>query len=551
MPLNGTLTIQLNGATIGVPSGTTIAAMLDKAPHPGPTVPIGAVVDNRIAGLNRAIRHNSTIQTIDTTAREGMEIYRRTANMLFYAAIAESFPQGRVEIGQSFDEGYFFESLGFDATVTAVATLERIMRRYVAERIPLDPVWIPIEEAIQIFERAGRKDRVLLLRQMRRSEVPILTIGAYTGYVHGPVAPNSGIVDRFKLHAHAGGMILEFPDRRGALAGQIQPRPKLFAVYQEAKRWHDLLGVANVAQLNAMASRNTVVDIIKVAEALHEKKIAAIADEIAKRRGLRFVFIAGPSSSGKTTFTKRLAIQLQVNGIRPVMISIDNYYVDRSASPRHADGTLNLEAIEALDLPLLNDHLRRLMAGEAVEAPSYDFPRGRRGEKTEQLALGRDQVALIEGIHGLNERLSASIPADRKFKIYVSALTQLCIDDHNRIFTSDSRLIRRLVRDRLFRGANAADTLTGWPSVREGETNYIFPFQEEADVMFDSSLCYEQAVLKTYAERFLTEVPQGDPAYVEALRLFRFLDLFVPALAEDVPHNSILREFIGGSSFRY
>lgn len=551
MPMNGTLTIQLNGTAIRVPSGTTIREMLTQAPHPGAAPAIGAVVDTRMSGLNRAIRHNAVIRTIDTTTREGMEIYRRTANMLFYAAIAESFPKGKVEIGQSFDEGYYFEVHGFDAVPETVARLETTMRRFVAERIPLDPVWIPIEEAIQIFDRAGRPDRVLLLRQMRRSEVPLLSIAQYNGYIHGPVAPNTEMIDRFKLHVHAGGLILEFPNRQGELARVIQPRPKLFAVYQEAKQWHTLMKVANVAQLNELAHRNVISDIIKVAEALHEKKIAAIADEIAKRRDVRFVFIAGPSSSGKTTFTKRLAIQLQVNGIRPVAISIDNYYIDRNNSPRHPDGSFNFEAIEALDLPLLNRQLKQLMTGHAVNAPIYDFPRGQRSDQTYPLQLAADQVALIEGIHGLNERLSSSIPADHKFKIYVSALTQLCIDDHNRIFTSDSRLIRRLVRDRLFRGADVAETLLGWPSVREGETNYIFPFQEDADVMFDSSLCYEQAVMKTYAERFLAEVPQGHPAYVEALRLYRFLDLFVPILPQEVPHNSILREFMGGSSFRY
>ncbi|MBI4238183.1 MAG: nucleoside kinase [Deltaproteobacteria bacterium] len=545
------LTVTVNGTTLRVAPSTTIAQMLQQTPHPGPAPAIGAVVDNRMSGLNRAIRHNANLTSIDATTREGMEIYRRTANMIFFAALAEFDPRAKVEIGQSFDEGYYFDTLGFEPTPQVVNQLETLMREIVAAAIPLDPLWIPIEEAMQIFERADRQVRVLLLRQMRRSEVPVLTIRQYTGYVHGPVAPNTGMIEQFKLHPHEGGLILEFPNQQGQLAGVIQPRPKLMALYRERKRWNQLLKVDNVAQLNEAGKHGHMSDVIKITEALHEKKIAAIADQVAAHPEARFVFIAGPSSSGKTTFTKRLAVHLQVNGITPVQLSLDNYYVDREDSPTHPNGTYNFESIEALDLPLLHDHLRRLAAGEVVETPIYSFPRGRRIGKTRRMQLEPGQIGLVEGIHGLNDRLSASIPRRQKFKIYVSALTQLCIDDHNRIFTSDSRLLRRMVRDRQFRGTAAADTIIGWPSVRQGESENIFPFQEEADAMFDSALCYEQAVLKPYIERYLTEVPMESPAYVEALRLFRFIDLFIPVLADEIPHTSILREFIGRSSFRY
>lgn len=548
---NTLLSVTINGSPLEVDSGTSIAAMLDLLPNPGDRPAVGAVVDNRMSGLNRIIRHNARISTIDITAREGMEIYRRTAGMLFYAAISEFNPNAKVEIGQSFDEGYYFDTIGFKADAHVVTQLESIMRDLVAQSMPLDPVWTPIEEAIQEFERVGRKDRVLLLRQMRRSEVPILKIGNYTGYVHGPVAPNTALINQFKLHLHAGGLVLEFPDRTGQLVGSIQPRPKLLSAYQERKSWNRIMHVSNVAQLNDMASQGHLSEVIKVAEALHEKKIAAIADTIADRRRVRCVFVAGPSSSGKTTFTKRLAIQLRVCGLNPRLLSLDHYFVNREDSPRDENGDYDFEAPETLDLPYLNKQLSELLDGQLVHTPSFSFQEGRRTEKTYPIQLAEDDILLIEGIHGLNDRLSSSIPAERKFKIYISALTQLCIDDHNRIYTSDSRMIRRMVRDRRYRGISAAETIARWPSVRRGETKHIFPFLEDADAMFDSALCYEQAVLKTYALRFLAEVQQQDPAYVEALRLYRFLDLFVPALHEDVPANSLLSEFIGGSWFDY
>jgi uridine kinase len=298
--------------------------------------------------------------------------------------------------------------------------------------------------------------------------------------------------------------------------------------------------------------KGTISDLIKVAEALHEKKIAAIADEIAAHKDVRLVLVAGPSGSGKTTFTKRLAIQLKLHGITPVALSIDNYYIDREKTPRHPDGTFNFECLEALDLTLFNDHLKRLMNGELVEVPRYNFPLGRRDPgRTRPIKLGKHEILITEGIHGLNESLSPAIPRENKFKIYVSALTQLSIDDHNRIFTTDARLVRRVVRDRLFRGSNAAETIAAWPSVRMGEAQYIFPYQEDADVIFNSALAYEPAVLKPFVERFLMEVPRGHPSFMEATRLLRFFAFIITILPEEVAHNSIVREFIGGSAFRY
>ncbi len=551
MHSNAHLEVELNGHKLKVLNGTTIVQMLAMHPHPGPHPAVAAVVDNRMSGLNRSIRHAARITTIDISSREGVEIYRRTAGMLFYAALAECDANHRVLIGQSLDDSYYFEALNFDVTTVLLSALEQTMRTLVISDLPLDPEWIPIEEAIQIFERTGRRDRVLLLRQMRRSEVPVLAIGQYMGYVHGPVAPRTGMIEQFRLHPYHKGLLLQFPDAEWKFPELMPNRPKLFASYLETKEWQKLLEVENVAQLNMMSSRGTAGEVIRVAEALHEKKISQIADQIAARKETRFVFIAGPSSSGKTTFTKRLAIQLKVNGIHPIALSMDNYYLDRELSPRHPDGSFDFESVETLDLPLFNDHLSQLLGGANVETPLYSFPRGKRLERVHPLQLGAGHVVLIEGIHALNPRISQLIPRENKFLIFVSALTQLCIDDHNRIFTSDCRLIRRMVRDRKFRGTNAANTIRGWPSVRGGERQWIYPYQEDADALFDSSLCYEQAVLKNFAEQFLTEVPNEDPSYVEALRLFRFLDLFVPLQTDDVPNTSILREFIGRSAFRY
>jgi uridine kinase len=325
----------------------------------------------------------------------------------------------------------------------------------------------------------------------------------------------------------------------------------LFGVYKETRDWNRLLGVETVTDLDRKVIEGGIGEVIRVAEALHERKIAAIADEVHARPDCRLVLVAGPSSSGKTTFVKRLRLQLLAIGVRPKEISVDNYYVDRVKTPRDEHGDYDFECIEAIDLPLLNEHLPRLLAGETVETPRFSFTKGLREEKTVPVRLAPGEVLLIEGIHGLNDRLTESVPVGSKFRIYVSALTQLCIDDHHRIFTSDSRLLRRIVRDRKFRGYSALETLRMWPKVRAGEEKWIFPFQDRADRMFNSTLVYEQAVLKVFAERYLMECPQDDPAWAEAHRLLEFLDLFVPVFADDVPATSILREFIGHSAFDY
>jgi uridine kinase len=547
------ISLLFNGKEISARAGVTVGDLLEQAPHPGDYPALGAVIDNRVDGLYYELKSDANVETVDLTNREGMDIYRRTATIILCAAMKAIDPNARLQVGQSLVDNYFFEVHNHDVTPKLLRSLEEKMRELIEADVPLMPVWTVVEEGIRVFREDGQLDKELLLRQLRRSEVPLVALGGYRSYVQGPVAERTGLIDRFKLHHYEHGVVLGFPNREGSLAEAIPPQPKLFNTYLEAKRWNEVVQSDNVAQLNQQCIEGKISDLVKVAEALHEKKIAAIADEIVERRkDARLVLIAGPSGSGKTTFTKRLAIQLKVHGIEPVLISIDNYYVDRDKTPRHSDGSHNFECLEALDVELFSDHVGRLIKGQEVETPIYSFPLGKRDpHRTRPMKLGSNQILITEGIHGLNDELSPNIPAGHKFKVYVSALTQLCIDDHNRIFTSDTRLIRRIVRDRLFRGTKASDTIMGWPSVRRGEGKYIFPYQESADVVFNSALPYEHSVFKPIAERFLAEVQREDSAFMEVMRIYRFFAFFIPIMTREVPHTSIVREFIGGSAFQY
>lgn len=546
------LAIVLNGKKLEASFGSTIAELLPESPHKGPFSPLGAIINGRIDGLYYELKSDAEIETVDISKREGMDVYRRTATFLLCAAMKSLYPDAGVVVGQSLSDDYFFEVKNHKVSSKLIKELEEKMREFVKADIPLKREWTIIEEAIQLFDKENQQDKVLLLNQYRRSEMPLIKIGQYHGIAYGPVAHKTSSIERFKLHEYEHGIVLGFPNSAGSVEEKITRQPKLFGTYVETKRWYELIGASNVAQLNEHCVKGTISDLVKVAEALHEKKIAAIADEIAKRRDVKLVLIAGPSGSGKTTFTKRLAIQLKLHGIDPISLSLDNYYIDRELTPKHPDGSFNFECIEALDLGLLNENLKQLMKGETARLPRYNFVIGKRDAGySKEVKLDKNQILMIEGIHGLNEMLSPAVKREYKYKIYVSALTQLAIDDHNRIFTSDTRLVRRIVRDRLFRGSGAAETLEVWPSVRLGEANYIFPFQEEADVMFNSALAYEPALLKPFAERFLMEVSRGDPAFSETNRLLRFFSFIVPILPQEVPHDSILREFIGGSAFRY
>jgi uridine kinase len=552
----GQVVVSFAGERRQVASGTTVAQFLIDCFGEVPKDIVAALVNRRLVMLNFPLRgFQVELEAVRIGSREGETVLRASACFILLEATRELYSDARLAVGQSLGGGYFYSwRAPFPLAPQIAASIVRRMNEISQEDRPFIRRSATLEEAEALFRSAGDLAKLELLAARRHSTVPVISCGIFTDIAHSAVAPSTGRVRGFDLVCYEDGLLLRFP-RNGSASSlpPLQPQPRLFQTYRETRRWNEVLGVANVGSLNRFCLSGEVSDVIRIAEGFHEKKTAHIADAIASRHDrVRIVLVAGPSSSGKTTFIKRLGIQLRVNGIQPVGLSLDNYFVNREKTPLDADGKPDYEAIEALDLPLFNQHLGELLAGEQVLVPHYDFLRGRRTDPdrfTEQ-CLDRNEVLLIEGIHALNPLLTASIPEDAKFRVFISALTQLTLDEHNRIFTSDSRLLRRIVRDRMFRGHSAVRTLEMWGSVRRGEARGIFPFQEQADIMFNSALVYEPAVLRVYAERFLLEVPREHPAYTEAYRLLRFLAWFVPIFQDDVPQTSILREFIGGSAFK-
>jgi uridine kinase len=551
----GTVVVSFAGERRQVNSGTTVEQFLASQFGEVPRDILAALVNRRLVMLDFPLRgFQVELEAVRVSSREGEEVARRSASLILLAAARELYPEAHLVVGQSLGGGYFFSWHGpAPLTPQTVGSLARRMEEICAEDRPLLRRSVTLEEAEAVFRAAGEHSKLALLATHRSSTVPVVECGTFVDLAHGPVAPSAGRVRGFAVVPYEYGLLLRFP-RNGdpAHLPPLQPQPKLFAIYRETRQWNELLGVANVGSLNRLCLSRDISDVIRIAEGFHEKKITQIADAIAEQHHrLRLVLVAGPSSSGKTTFIRRLAIQLRVNGIQPVQLSLDNYFLDRERTPLGPDGKPDYEAVEALDLELFNAQLVSLLRGDEVAVPRYDFLRGRRTEpdRWPRQQLAPNQVLLAEGIHALNHRLTAAVPEEAKFRVFISALTQLTLDDHNRIFTSDTRLLRRIVRDRLFRGHPTTRTLEMWNDVRRGEARGIFPFQEEADMIFNSALIYEPAVMRVFAERFLLEVPREHPAYTEAYRLLKFLAWFVPVFQDDVPQTSILREFIGGSAF--
>jgi uridine kinase len=556
-PEGHTIEVLLNGTSVQADGGISVARLLEQYPHPGRHDPLGVVVNGRLRSLDHSLVSNCRVDTVDYASKDGASIYRRTATLILCEAAREIDPQLNPTVGQALAGGYIF-SLRRNGNVfpsidpELVKQLKKGMLRIVEQDRPVTVRRVAVEEALNYFRSVGAWDKVKLLETTRRAEIQWGSVGEFRDLIVGPLAVSTGRIKRFDLVPYASAMVLRFPAPDMQMRSMPQTQSKLYDAYLETRTWNDELEVSNVGQLNEAVIKGHISEVIQIAEGFQERKIVAIADEIQRRQPqARLVLVAGPSASGKTTFTKRLGVQLRVLGLRPVSLSMDNYYVNRVDTPKNADGTYNFECLEALDLDLFNDHVLRLVRGEEVATPRYSFPRGERTSETMPMKLLSGDILIVEGIHCLNERLTVGVPREQKFKIYVSALTQLSIDDHSRIFTSDVRLLRRIVRDRLFRNYGAADTLRQWPSVRAGEDRYIFPFQEEADVMFNSALVFEPAVLRIYAERFLLEVQIGEAIMSEAYRLLKFLHLLVPLFPEEVPQNSLLREFIGGSAFHY
>jgi uridine kinase len=543
---------------VKAPARSTIGECAARAgaPTSGWKAPSAAVLDGRLVSLDHVLYDGAEVRLVYPQESVGREVYRRSLTIVLQAAVHRLFPGVRLVVGQSLGGGYYYDWEGEPApTARIVGELEEAMRSLVDDDLPIELVRVGERQAIRMFRERSMRDRALLLETWWHESVRLVRLGDYYDIRHGPVVPNTGRLPYFNLKILRKGVLLRFPEpgQDGPPKGQPKVVKLLFDVFRETKEWNAILGIGAVGDINSACLSGEIDSIIRVAEGLHEQKVVHIAGDLCSRGSVRLALIAGPSSSGKTTFSKRLGVQLRVLGVNPVSISVDDYYVDREDTPRDRRGEYDFEAIGAVDLDLFNSHLEKLVDGGEVRVPRYHFGRGRRvdEERWKPMRLGEDDVLVVEGIHALNPRLTRIVPDGVKFKIYVSALTQLCLDNANRISTTDVRLLRRLVRDRLFRGYAARETLSKWPSVKRGEARNIFPYQDQADVMFNSTLVYELSVLKTFAQRFLLEVKHDAPEFLEAYRLLKFLDLFVGASPDMVPRTSIIREFIGGSHFRY
>lgn len=514
---------------------------------------IAGLVDNKLVDLNYRIHRDCTVKAVDIRSEEGMKVYRRSMSFVFIKAVHEIYPHARVTIEHSLGKGLYCE-IHKERSLTRgdVELIKQKMQEIVSKNLPFERIKVSIEEAADIFNRQGQPEKVKLLKYSTEDRMYLYRLDGYCDYFYGILAPYTGYLKVFDLKFYLPGVIILFPDVSDPQnVAQFVDQHKLAAIYQETEKWGRIMKVDYVSSLNELVESGDIKEIIRIAEALHEKKIAQIADMINKNRdNVRLILIAGPSSSGKTTFAQRLYIQLRVNGLRPISISLDDYFLPSEKVPRDEDGKYDFEDIEALDLELFNEQLTQLIQGEEVILPKYDFTIGARAPQGRRVKIDADQPVIIEGIHGLNERLTSAIPKDRKFKIYISALTQLNLDDHNRIPTTDSRLVRRIVRDYMFRATDAEKTLEMWNSVRRGEEKNIFPYQEEADVMFNSALVYELGVLKKYAEPLLAKVERSSSVFYMAQYLLDILSYIKPIEDEqDIPANSILREFIGNSCF--
>lgn len=517
--------------------------------------PIVLVLKNgKLTELFKKVTSDCRIEFLTTKTSPGIEAYRRSATLIMLKAFYDVVGNkniNKISVQYSLSKGYYC-TLNSKVKLNQ-ELLDKVkirMNEIVAENAQINKRTIGTTSAIDLFNRHRMYDKEKLFKYRRASKVNIYSLKGFEDYFYGYMVPNTGYVKYFDLFLYDEGFVLQLPTKENPnVVPEFKPQKKLFSVLKESEKWSETLKIDTVGALNEQISQGNIKDIILVAEALQEKKIAEIATKIAESKDKKFIMIAGPSSSGKTSFSHRLSIQLKANGLNPHPIGVDDYFVNRDITPRDENGNYNFEVLEALDVEQFNKDMLELLDGKTVKMPTYNFITGKREYKGNTLTLGKDDILVIEGIHGLNDKLSYALPKNSKFKIYISALTQLNIDEHNRIPTTDGRLIRRMVRDARTRGISAEETIARWQSVRNGEESYIFPFQEEADVMFNSALIYELSVLKQFAEPLLFGIPSTSPEYVEAKRLLKFLDYFLGVNTEDIPNNSLVREFAGGSCF--
>jgi uridine kinase len=542
-----------DGRIYEAPVGTTLETYIEEIDFDLPAPIVAAHINGELRELTYHIVTDSEVTPITIADSDGMRIYRRSLAFLMVTVAEELFPDVQVVIDYALNFGGFYCELRGHTPFKPeeLAHIEAGMRELVDSDIPIGKKRVPLKKALAYFKAKGHADKVKLLKARKKDYLTLYTLAGAKDYYHGYIVPSTGYLREFALQPYGPGFVLQYPRRE--LPRVIQKPvdyPKLVAVFNEYREWMDLMGVPNVGRLNEANEAGRMREVILVTEALHEQRIARIASDIAEQHPyVRLVLIAGPSSSGKTTFSKRLSIQLLAHGVRPATLALDDFFVSREDTPRDERGDYDFESLYALDLSFFNDVLLSLMDGEEVTLPRYNFVKGLR-ETGDTFRISQDHVIIVEGIHGMNPELVRDIPRQLIYRVYVSALTQLNIDQHNRVPTTDTRLLRRIVRDATYRGYSANDTINRWESVRRGEKRWIFPFQEHADVMFNSALVYELAVLKPFAEPLLLQVKPRTPEHIEAKRLLSFLEWFVPATPDLIPDNSILREFIGGSILR-
>lgn len=544
-----------SGPPVEVPLGTRVRDLPGSERTPDSLPVLAALVNNDAVTRSYPLEVDCTVEFLTLQDRQGWRIYRNTVAFLLAKVMRENFPGCAFSVEHSLGNGYYcsFSPDTGEVSEIHLETIRRALHDLVERDVPIERRKIAFFQAMDKFAREEQPDKADLLRFRNPPKIVIYECEGFSDLAHGVLADHAGAVNHFRILPYPPGFILQFPDRdHPGEPAPFDPQPHLFQIFREHKEWGRILGVRTVGDLNRAIADREMHELVRIAEAFHEKKIAQLADRISSRSDqVNWLLIAGPSSSGKTTFSKRLSVQLRVNGLRPVTLSVDDYFVDRSRTPMDESGKPDFEHVETVDLDLFNQHLAALDRGEEVEIPTFVFETGQREFRGRKLRIEPDQPVLIEGIHCLNPRLTEGLPAAHKFKIYISALTQLNLDNHNRVATTDNRLLRRMVRDHTFRGNSASATLGMWPSVRHGEKRWIFPYQKEADVAFNSALDYELAVLKAFAEPLLKEIKPDQEQYAEARRLMAFLDYFLSMSPSPVPPTSLLREFIGRSGFRY
>ena len=537
-----------NKKIVNVNIGSTLSDVLNEINLKMPYGPVCAKVNNKVEGLHYRLYHKKDVEFLDMTSGSGSRNYTRSVFFVLCKAVKDIWPESHVVIDIPVSNGYYCDlRIGRPVTEEDVAKVKARMDEIIAAAMPICRHESVTEKAIKLFSDLGDTAKVKLLQTTGRLYTTYYEIDGYYDFYYGSLLTNTKQIYLYGLDKYYDGMLLRIPTLQDpSILPEMIRQDKLFEIFKEHHHWQDVMEIRTVGDFNNAVDTDHSIDLINISEALQEKKIAHIADEIAKRKGVKLILLAGPSSSGKTTTCKRLSIQLIANGLRPLQISLDDYFVDRELSPRDENGDYDFESIHALNLKLINEQFNALFNGEEVELPRYDFPTGKSVKSGNKLKMEDNNVLVVEGIHALNPELTAQIPEELKYRVYVSALTTILLDDHNYIPTTDNRLLRRIIRDYKYRGVDARETIRRWPSVRAGENKWIFPFQENADVMFNSAMLFELAVIKQQAEPLLEQVPENCPEYSEAYRLLKFLKYIKPIPNTDIPPTSLLREFLGG-----